>query len=32
FKEGKRHGYGVLYDSDGDKQEAGQYEDDELVN
>jgi hypothetical protein len=32
FKEGKRNGYGVLYDSDGDKQEAGQYEDDELVN
>ena len=32
FREGKRHGYGVLYDSDGDKQEAGQYEDDELVN
>lgn len=32
FREGKRHGYGVLYDSEGDKQEAGEYEDDELVN
>lgn len=32
FREGQRNGYGILYDSDGDKQEAGQYEDDELIN
>ncbi|TAE34008.1 MAG: hypothetical protein EAZ91_01480 [Cytophagales bacterium] len=32
FRQGKRNGFGTLYDSDGDKQEAGQYEDDELIN
>lgn len=32
FRQGKRNGYGIHYDADGDPQEAGQYEDDELID